>query len=145
MSWTTDLLVAFAAQLDDAGAGTWRAPPATYQPGDVPIMLGALPPAPDKAIALAAYGADQSTDDPVSPDGTLGLQVRMRGTDDPHSADDLADAVFNALHGLELPAAGVLLCTRNIVAPLGQDQSGRWERADSYRLLTHHVTTHRPG
>ena len=145
MSWTNDLLTMFAVHLDAAGAGTWRPPPATLQ-DDIPIVFGALPPGPDRAIALQTYGVDQASDDPVNTDGTSGLQVRMRGTpNDITTVNDTAEAVFDALQGFEHPAAGVLLCTRHIVAPLGQDASGRFERADSYRLMTHHPTTNRPG
>lgn len=146
MSWTDDLLAAFSAQLHAAGVATWRPPPGVYQSGETPIVHGALPPSPDEAIALQTYGVDQNADDVNNTDGTLGLQVRMRGTpDDISTVNALADDVFDAFQGLELPGVGVLLCTRSISAPLGQDGNARFERADSYRLLTHHATTHRPG
>lgn len=143
MSWTTDLLTAVAVRLADAGVATWK-PAGTYTSGETAITLGRLPTAPDRAVALAAYGAD-GADDPVNTDGTQGLQLRFRGTTDPRTVDDLADAAFDVLHGWQQPAVGVLLCTRRISAPMGIDGSQRWERADSYYLLIHRPSSNRPG
>ncbi|WP_086568063.1 minor capsid protein [Streptosporangium minutum] len=143
--WTTDLLTALAEQLHNAGAGVWRPAGPSYTASETAIVLGRLPTAPDRAIALQPYGVDQDGDDPVNTDGTLGVQFRMRGTPDIRVLNGIAEDVFDALQGLKLPAVGVLLMTRRIQAPMGSDGNGRWERADSYRLLTHHPTTHRPG
>ncbi|MER7206340.1 minor capsid protein [Streptosporangium sp. NPDC000239] len=145
MSWTTALLTAIAEQLHAAGAGVWRLNGPTYTEGETAIVFGRLPTEPDRAIALACYGVDQDADDPVNTDGTIGVQLRIRGTKDPRVVDDIADACFDTLQGWTAPAAGILLMTRRIQAPMGTDGNGRWERADSYRLLTHHPTTHRPG
>ncbi|MEU8035710.1 minor capsid protein [Streptosporangium sp. NPDC049078] len=144
MSWTTDLLTAFAEQLHAEGVGTWK-PTGTYTSGETAIVFGRLPTTPDRAIALACYGVDQGADDPVSTDGTQGVQLRLRGTTDPRVVDGIADTAFDVLQGWRLPAAGILLCTRRIQAPMGSDGNGRWERADSYHLLTHRPTQHRPG
>ncbi|MET7333273.1 minor capsid protein [Nonomuraea sp. NPDC005650] len=147
MTWTKQLLTAIAVRLHEQGAGVWK-PPGTgvYAAGDIAITLGRLPSTPDRAIALAAYGVDQFADDPVNTDSTQGVQARIRGArEDPTSVDDIADAVFNALHGWQNPAAGIILCTRRINAPMGVDTNQRWERADSYHLLCHRPTTLRPG
>ncbi|MFD1940533.1 minor capsid protein [Nonomuraea mangrovi] len=144
MSWTTNLLTAIAEHLAAQGVGVWHSPP--YTAAETAIVLGRLPTTPDRAIALAAYGVDQFADDPVNTDGTQGVQLRIRGIPlDPRSADDIADNCFDALQGWQAPAAGILLCTRRINAPMGVDTNQRWERADSYHLLVHRPTTNRPG
>ncbi|MFI7532576.1 minor capsid protein [Streptosporangium sp. NPDC049376] len=145
MSWTTALLTAIAEQLHAAGAGVWRLNGPTYTEGETAIVFGRLPTEPDRAIALACYGVDQDADDPANTDGTQGVQLRIRGTKDPRVVDDIADAAFDALQGWQAPAAGILLMTRRIQAPMGVDGLDRRERADSYRLLVHRPTTHRPG
>ncbi|MFD0886770.1 minor capsid protein [Streptosporangium algeriense] len=145
MSWTTTILTAIAEQLHAAGAGVWRPDGPPYSAAETAIVFGRLPTEPDRAIALVCYGVDQDADDPVNTDSTIGVQLRVRGTTDPREVDRIADAAFGALQGWAAPAAGILLMTRRIQAPMGTDGNGRWERADSYRLLTHHPTTHRPG
>ncbi|MEU4234184.1 minor capsid protein [Nonomuraea sp. NPDC026600] len=144
MSWTTDLLTTIAVHLDAQGVGDWK-PAGGYISTDTAIVFGRLPTTPDRAIALAAYGVDQGADDPVNTDGTQGVQLRLRGTTDPRVVDDIADRAFDSLQGLQVPAAGILLVTRRINAPMGVDSNQRWERADSYNLLVHRPTTLRPG
>ncbi|WP_200930842.1 hypothetical protein, partial [Microbacterium sp. Leaf351] len=51
--------------------------------------------------------------------------------------DDLLDPIFTVLHGLTGITVGsqtVIQCLRRISAPMGTDQSKRWERADQYYL-----------
>ncbi|MEU4332330.1 minor capsid protein [Nonomuraea dietziae] len=144
MSWTTDILTAIAEHLHAQGVAVWK-PAGGYISTDTAITFGRLPSTPDRAIALAAYGVDQFADDPVNTDGTQGVQLRLRGTTDPRVVDDIADRAFDALQGWQNPAAGILLCTRRINAPMGVDGNQRWERADSYHLLVHRPTTLRPG
>ncbi|MFF0860899.1 minor capsid protein [Nonomuraea sp. NPDC003560] len=145
MSWTTNILTEVAERLAAANAGVWRPSGPPYTAAETAITLGRLPISPDRAIALAAYGVDQFADDPVNTDGTQGVQLRIRGTTDPRVVDDIADACFDALQGWQNPAAGILLCTRRINAPMGVDGNQRWERADSYHLLVHRPTSNRPG
>ena len=130
--WTTNLLTALAEQLHAAGAGVWRPAGPPYTASETAIVLGRLPTTPDRAIAITPYGVDQDGDDPVNTDGTLGVQFRMRGTPDIRVLNGIAEDVFNALQGLKLPAAGVLLMTRRIQAPMGSDGNGRWERSENY-------------
>jgi len=145
MSWTTDLLTAFAELLHAEGVGVWRPAGPPYTASETAIVFGRLPTQPDRAITLTAYGVDQGADDPINTDGTQGVQLRMRGTTDPRVVDDIADRAFNTLQGSALLAVGVLQITRRINAPMGSDGTGRWERADSYHLLVHRPTQHRPG
>lgn len=148
MTWTRTLLSGLAIHLEASGAGVWH-PNGIYAPSEVAITLGGLPSAPDTAIALAVYGVGTDGDDPTEPDSQVQVQARIRAGQDPRLVDDLADAVFDALHGLSdvVLDGGVLLLhsLRTIVAPLGVDGSGRWERADSYAIRVHRPTTHRPG
>lgn len=145
--WTTNLLMHLAEQLHAAGIGRWIEPGSgqVYAPTDIAIVLGKLPSTPDRAIAITPYGVDQDGDDPVNADGTLGIQFRMRGTPNIAVLNDIAQGVFDTFQGAQFPAVGVILMTRRIQAPMGVDGNDRWERADSYRLLTHHPTTYRPG
>lgn len=146
MSWTVDLLTALAERLRVQGVGVWRPSGPEYAPNETAIVFGRLPSTPDRAIALAAYGVDQFADDPVNTDGTQGVQLRIRGIPlDPRSVDGIADACFDALQGWQNPAAGILLATRRINAPMGVDGNQRFERADSYHLLVHRPSTLRPG
>lgn len=148
MTWTKQLLTAIAVHLDAQSVGRWIEPGSglVYAASDIAIVFSRLPSTPDRAIALAAYGVDQFADDPVNTDSTQGVQARVRGArEDPTSVDDIADAIFDALQGWQAPAAGILLCTRRINAPMGVDTNQRWERADSYHLLMHRPSTYRPG
>jgi hypothetical protein len=145
VTWTTDILTAIAEHLHASGVGVLKPPGSTYTPTDIAITFGRLPSTPDRAIALAAYGVDQFTDDPVNTDSTQGVQLRLRGTTDPRVVDEIADNAFNALQGWQNAAAGILLCTRRINAPMGIDGNQRWERADSYHLLCHRPSQYRPG
>jgi hypothetical protein len=148
VSWTRTLLSGLAEHLAASGAGVWH-PNGIYTAAETAITVGGLPAAPDTALALAVYGVGPAGDDPTEPDSEVLVQVRIRAGQDPRIVDDLADLVFDAVHGLSdvVLDGGVLLlhARRTVVAPLGVDGSGRWERADSYAIRVHRPTTHRPG
>lgn len=137
---TSSLLTGVAEHLAHAGAGTWRTTGAAYTAGETAIVQGKTPATPDRVIALAAYPVE---DEPELPISVLGVQVRVRGTPDARTADDIADRVFDELHGLTNTVLGgvpVVQILRRSSTPLGQDQSGRWERSDNY-----YFTVQRPG
>jgi hypothetical protein len=143
MPWTTDLLAGVAQYLEDHGVGTWQASGA-YAPGaSVPIFITASPGTPDRIIILTAY--------PVSDNGTLsdsvqGVQIRTRGTKDPRTVEEIADGVFDALHGLgSVNLGGVWLvhCYRSSGTPLPPDSNGRYERTDNYYLQVARPSEHR--
>jgi hypothetical protein len=140
------LLTGLAQLLDAVGVGDWD-PDGIYTGAETALTIGGLPPSPDTAIALAMYGSGTSLDDVVNADTTVQVQFRMRGGPDPRIVDDLADGVYDHVHGLanhELATgAFVLLAQRRIVAPLGADDSARWVRADSYELMVHRPSPHR--
>lgn len=136
---TASLLSGLGEQLGAAGVGSWITS-GTYGDDETAIVLGRTPPAPDRVIALASYPVE---DDPQIPVSVLGVQVRCRATADPRAADDLADQVFDLWHGamnLLIGGVRVVQILRRSSTPLGQDQSGRWERSDNY-----YMTVQRPG
>ncbi|WP_424533632.1 minor capsid protein [Sphaerisporangium viridialbum] len=146
MSWTRDLLTGFAVLLGNAGVADWKAD-GMYTDAQTAITIGGLPAKPDTAMALAVYGVGQAGDDVDQADSSVQMQVRMRAKADPRVVDDLADGVFDVVHGLEnvtlSTGVHVLLARRTLVAPLGRDSSGRWERADSFDLMAHRPSPNR--
>lgn len=144
MGFTADLAVGVAVLLDAAAVAAWT-PSAPYADDTVGIFLAGMPQHPAAVLVLSTYAL---ADDPTYADSEVGLQVRTRSPGrDPRPGDDLADAAFAALQGLDhvVLSTGVVVvtCTRISALPMGEDQSGRWERADNYRLACHHPATHR--
>ncbi|MEU1883430.1 minor capsid protein [Streptosporangium sp. NPDC020072] len=148
MTWTRTLLSGLAQHMADRGCGVWN-PSGIYTADQVALTIGGLPSSPDTALALAVYGVGPAGEDPTEPDSQVLMQVRIRGGQDSRVVDDLADLAFDALHGLSnqvlVGGAVVLLSQRHLIAPLGVDSSGRWERADSYAMRVHRPSPYRPG
>jgi len=143
MSWTTTLVHGLAEYLAAAGVAVYR-PTGVYHDDEVGIVIGVVPVSPPRVVVLTSYPL---SDDVDQADSVLGLQVRARGaSSDPREALDLVDAVFDALHGaahLDLAGALVHLAERTASLPMGRDQSGRYEHADTYQLTAHRPTRHR--
>jgi hypothetical protein len=101
MATTSDLLVGIATRLQTSGIGRYIPPTDTatfYQPGDVAIKRGKLPPSPDTAVALRVMPAVADVSSPFS---TFLMQALVRGLpNDADSASNLADAVRDNLLGL---------------------------------------------
>ena len=136
MSYTADLLDGLARLIHDAGLGTYR-PDGVYAPGETAIAIAAAPPAPDRAIILAAYPVTESA---ALTDTTTGVQVRTRAGADPRDVDRLDDAVFELLHGagpFTFGSARVQLLYRASGAPIGADSAGRMERSSNYYARAH--------
>ncbi|GAB3224120.1 hypothetical protein GCM10027447_12410 [Glycomyces halotolerans] len=135
MSWTTDLRTGCAETLHAAGAGTWRDDGTAYLPGETAIVRGRLQETPDRQIALNVYGP--ITDNSAS-DVTYGIQALVRGdAEDPDSVDTVADAVFDALDGLEHITWGSVEISQVIGRPgtdLGPDSSDRYERTLNFHV-----------
>lgn len=92
-----NLLPALAAHLAGLGHGTYSTT-TPYQPGDVAIVLGAMPATPDRCVALTVQPGPQSnTSEPYD---TPHVRVRVRGTADERVAREHAQNVYDALHGL---------------------------------------------
>lgn len=133
MSWTVDLVTGVAEMLAAAEVGAWR-PTGTYVDGETAIVLGPPPQSPERAVALTSYPV---SDDAELSDVVVGLQVRFRGSRDPRDVDDLADAVYEVLHGargLVLGGVHTAQIYRQSALPLGLDGNARPERADNYYL-----------
>lgn len=150
MSWTDDLLTGLAEHLDAAGVGQWQ-PAGAYTTGDPPpITLRALPDAFDRAYALSYY-TEVETEDAGLSDVTAGVQLRSRGSTDPADVEDLADAVWEVLHGARMVTLGsaprlvhTSLIYRRSTALLGADRTGRFERACNYYVTASRPNVHRP-
>lgn len=141
MGWTTSLLAGLAQLLDDGGVGVWN-PDGTYTTDQVGITITGVPQQPDRIICLTDYLVE---DTPGLVDVTVGVQFRFRGTRDPRVIKDLADGVYDVLHGrANFTAGGVAVAQlwRQSFAQLGPDQNGRWERTDNYYLQAARPTSY---
>ena len=101
------------------------------------IVEKLVPPNPDWALTVAPYSV---TDEVTLPNQTVMMQLRFRApADQPMTAvDDWADAVADALnlaYQFEAGDVKVARARRTLVAPLGVDDNGRMERADSYEFI----------
>lgn len=141
--YQTNLATGFAQLLAAAQIGTWD-PTGVYASTDTAILLKVLPTTPDNAIALTVYPV---TDDPTLSDTVTGLQVMTRAAgQDPRSVDDLADAVFDQIQGLQVDLATgirVVIVEHHGGSSMGQDDLRRWSRVDNYYVTTWRPSTHR--
>jgi hypothetical protein len=141
MGFQSDFTAGIAQLLATANVAVWN-PTGTYAPTDTGIMVEVVPPAPDNVVMLAHYVVQ---DDPTLSDSVIGLQVHTRtGGQDPRTTSDLADAVFDQLHGLHdltlSTGVRVVEIVRRSGAFIGQDELQRWSRTDNY-----YATVYRPG
>lgn len=143
MTWTTSFLEGIAQLLEDAGVAAWDTA-GKYAASTTGIYIVGIPDGAPSGIALARY----TVDDTLHGHGTQGLQVRCRGTQDPRTAESLADTVFDALHGLTdhllagPEAITVAKAWRQSHAPIGTDSSGRWETSSNFYVLTDRPQQH---
>lgn len=129
-----DVLKGLCVYLDGAGIGTYR-PVGAYEPDETALTLKRLPTSPDRAIAVNAYGSDDSITLPMS---VISIQLRFRAAGSRTDVDDLADAVFPLLHGRHHFLMGDILVARAYrlnFASIGADDNRREERVDNYELL----------
>lgn len=143
MSDVNAVLSGLAEHLDAEGAATYR-PDGGYLASETAVVFGPVPESPDRAVGLTFYG---STDHPTEPLSTYRVQAWCRGNSgDSLDANEVADAVFRALHGREsLTWSGVFAVQvlRISVVPVGADAAGRAQRADNYEVTVN--TTSTPG
>lgn len=135
MSFTTDVLEGVAQWLSSAGIGTWRST-GVYTADETGIVLRAQPQTPDRVLTLSTYSL---SDDPSLSDSVVGLQVITRwGGGDPRPNDDLADQVFDLLHGatqVDLSTGlRVVQALHRSGTSLGQDANQRWRTSSNYAL-----------
>lgn len=134
MGWTNDLLRGIAQYLEDQGAGVYK-PNDVYGENDIAIVIGPMPPAPDKVIALQDYtpnGRNQGGD------VARQVQARCRGAEnDPGSLNDIRDDVEDALDGLAWVKLGGIPVEQIFLGPraeLGQDGNQRSEATSNFTI-----------
>ena len=146
MSFTTVLLDGLAQYLENADVGTFHSSGVAYstsptaRPG---IFIDGVPATPDRVIVLTVYG---EVDDPTQATTEVQVQARVRGTKDPRTAYETADAIFEAFQNLPRSAIGgttVAGIFRISSAYIGIDTNGRHERASNFRILVHRPTLYR--
>lgn len=125
-----------AAHLAAGGHGFWSTTE-PYPPDVVGIALGVSPPAPDRAVTLAAYAGPESNSN--EPYDLVNVQVRVRGTADYSVSADHAQAIYDALHGLgpiTLPGGVRLMnavCLQGGPIYIGVDANDRHEHVVNVR------------
>jgi len=132
MSFTRELLAGLKAHLVSRGV-------------TATIVIGQdLPSSPDEALALNLYDSEDFVE---VARGDVRVQAMCRGAvNDSMSGADLADQVFDILHGAEglwIDDLHVALCSRLSMVPLGTDDKKRSTRSDNYELLVDVPTTAR--
>lgn len=145
MSFEYDLATGVAVLLDAEDIGVWR-PDGVYAPHEIGITYRARPATPKQIIALSPYPISDSVNLSQS---VIGLQVIARSPGrDPRGMDDIADAVFDLLHGMQQArlTTGVLVTHSRRVSSLSLGQepaNGLWTRSDNYYLDVHYPTRRR--
>lgn len=128
--YTSSLLDGIAGLLQEAGIGVFQPDQVIENPA-TGLFRGVIPDQPERALGLTAYPV---TDDDTA-NAITGVQIRMRAGRDPDAIDDLADAVFDALHNRRHYTCGgvqVVLSWRQSQAWIGQDAQGRMELTANY-------------
>ncbi|MFI1371348.1 minor capsid protein [Streptomyces longwoodensis] len=132
--YTSSLLDGLGVLLQEAGVGVFD-PNAVIEDPATGIFRGVMPDSPERAIGLTAYPVE----DTDLTDAITGVQFRMRAGRDPDAIDDLADAVFDALHNRQHYTCGgihVSLSWRQSQAWIGQDARGRMELTSNFYFRT---------
>lgn len=135
MSFTADLLRGLGAYLAAASIGVAYKPAGVYLATDTGVVFGLYPTSPDRCIAMTAYATSDEAKVALS---RIRVELAFRGVpNDSLDVDDLADSVFNVLHGYEdltFGSAHVDQALRVISHATGVDDSKRSQRSDSYDL-----------
>lgn len=116
-------------------------PNAAQPTGSTAIFFGVWPEVID-SVTLNTYPV---SDDPSLSDSQIGLQVTIRSAD-MMKVKDIADDVFNRLHGRQAGMLGnvrLVQAFRRSGADLGQDGSERYGRSENYYLTVHRPSTNR--
>jgi hypothetical protein len=146
MSWTSDLVGGLAQHIEDAGLGVYRPDGSAYQAGEIAIVVGILPPVPDRLIVLTAYAATR----PLGlADTSVSVQVRARGpAGDSRAAAAVLDPVHELLDGVRNLTLGgvrvVQILHGSGPAPIGLDSSNRPELTDNFTVQAERPTGNFP-
>lgn len=140
----SQLMTGAAALLAAANVGTYRDDGTAYGSDETAIVLGELPPTPDRVIGLTTYPV---SDDPALSDSVVGLQVVTRTTGSVLDLADLTGAVFDQLHGLRdtrlSSGLWVVQLLRRSGTPLGLDENRRWRHSQNFYATIHAPSAHR--
>ncbi|MGB3707600.1 minor capsid protein [Gordonia sp. (in: high G+C Gram-positive bacteria)] len=130
--------------LHDLGVATFT--PDSVYPSTVTapaVYVGHLYPSPDTAVSINHYFTDSDIATQRS-SPRMRFQLRWRGDQNPRTVHKLADDAYALLHTLTPGSwpggVRILWCVRQIVAPIEADETGRWERADSYEIQLNPIT-----
>src|SRR5699024_11393597 len=97
MSDTRARVVGLAEHVAAAGIGTWS-PDGMFTPRQTGITTKDMPASPDRVIAISPY----STTNELQGETIQPVQFRCRGSEGkPLDSDDLADALYQLLHGAQ--------------------------------------------
>lgn len=141
--WTSQLIAGLAQHLEDNSVGVWRSDGTAYTAAEIAITEREIPPEPDSVITIATYPV---TSTPGMQDTTVGVQFRVRGTTDPRSCSDIADALFELLDSCGRQTFGdiaIVDITWRSNASLGQDGNLRWEASHNYYVQAMRRTPNR--
>lgn len=133
MSNEVDVMVG-TAQLGSDNS-LWTYDPAGYTPDQTGAFFKRMPDAPDRCVVITAWTVAGLPNGPLD---QINVQLRFRGAPDNETDVDLLGGMaFDFFHGRTdymLGAVHVIQCLQRSSAPLGLDDSNRWERADTYVL-----------
>jgi len=144
MTDPNSLLIAEAAGLlSAAGIGLWN-PDGAYHPNpDRPVIIdSAMPASPDSVIVLTVYPISAGAGDE---DDMVGLQVRTRAAGArPDTVRAIDRDVFEILQNRQgsIGQVPITRCLAQSSAPLGQDDSKRWEWSTNYYVTLPRATPH---
>lgn len=132
----SDITAAIATALHTAGLGVYD--PGTVPDGDTPLIaVGREPSTPDRCFTVHPYVVSDSLEGAR----VQGVQVITRGGRfDPFGPEDMAQDVYDELHGAALP--GIPLLWRQSCAPLGYDDNDRRRVTSNYHMHTSAPTVH---
>ncbi|MFF3092266.1 minor capsid protein [Streptomyces cyaneofuscatus] len=138
MTYTVDLLEGLAELMAAEGLGVYR-PDDPINPGETPIVLGAMPEEPARVYVLTPYPVE----DTDTTDAITAVQIRYRAGPDLREVWGLADGAFQLLHErrrYRLRDVYVALSWRESAGLMGQDTHGRHELTSNF-----YFRTTRPG
>lgn len=129
------IAAALGQHLADAGIARYE-PDGMYPDGGLPVVVfGRMPPTPDGAIVVTTYNEQTQRAGKAAPDVFIQIRCRTAGRD-PRTTEQLSDTIYRLIDRPHQRWGQVTVrdCNRVVYAPLGADDNGRYERADSYRL-----------
>lgn len=142
MGFQINLLTGVGELLDTAGVGRWLTS-GTYVATDVAITIDQLPTGHAQAVTMGFYPVEDS----AGTDSIVGIQFWIRGSPkNRQSAKNIADGLFNALHGLEstnIAGIPIIRIWRQSGASLGMDGNDRQELTENYYFQLTRTGTHR--